>query len=103
MLTMITQVFGVQGDAGNLILYPKLLACQFDKDGIATITTSFAGKKLTITYVNKNFKDFGNYTIVSAVCDTKSIPVSEDSYLVLPKKSLSRMSDKPHKVTVTLA
>lgn len=31
MMTMITEVFGIRGQNGNLILYPKLLAEQFDE------------------------------------------------------------------------
>lgn len=103
MMTMITQVFGVQGENGNLVLYPKLLAHQFDKDGVASITTSFSRKEFTIIYTNKNFKDFGDYTITSAVCDGKKLPVSEESYLIFPKESISNLSDEPHKIIITLA
>ena len=103
MMTMITQVFGVRGENGNLVLYPKLLAHQFDKDGVVSITTSFAGKEFTIIYSNKNFKDFDNYIIASAVCDNQKLPVSEDSYLILSKESISSLSDEPHKIVVTLA
>ena len=48
MLTMITEVFGVRGEAGDLILYPKLLACQFDENAAASITIPFAGKNLLL-------------------------------------------------------
>lgn len=50
MMTMITEVFGVRGEAGNLILYPKLQTCQFDTDGTASITAPFAGKNFTVIY-----------------------------------------------------
>lgn len=102
MLTMITQVFGVHGENGNLVLYPKLLAQQFDKDGIAAITTSFAGKNFSIIYINKNCKDFGCYTIASATCDTRKLTVSDASHLVLPREVITDLSDEPHKITITL-
>ena len=53
--------------------------------------------------INKNFKDFGDYTITSAVCDGKKLPVSEESYLIFPKESISNLSDEPHKIIITLA
>lgn len=102
MMTMITEVFGVCGDAGNLILYPKLLACQFDTDGIASITTSFGGKQFIITCENKNFKDFGSYTVASAVCDETELVINDNSYAVLPCEILAALSDKPHQITLEL-
>ncbi len=41
MLTMITQVYGVRGDLGNLVLAPKLMSEQFDADGNASVQLSF--------------------------------------------------------------
>lgn len=102
MMTMITEVFGVRGEAGDLILYPKLLAEQFDTAGTASITVTFAGKHLTIIYKNKNQKDFGDYMVSSAICDNTELTISEDSYVVLPRKMLRELSDEIHNVTVTL-
>lgn len=102
MLTMITEVFGVRGEAGDLILCPKLLAEQFDSDKIASITVTFAGKQLEIIYENKNNKDYGSYAASSAVCDDETLMIAEDSYAVLPRKMLQELSDKKHTVTVTL-
>lgn len=102
MMTMITEVFGVHGSAGDLILYPKLLAEQFDEDGEASIHVSFAGKQLEVIYKNEYGKDFGFYTAASAVCDDTPIEIVEDSYAVLPRKMLDELSDEPHTVTITL-
>lgn len=102
MLTMITEVFGVRGEAGDLILYPKLLACQFDADKIASISVPFAGKDLTIIYINKNNKDFGSYIIGSASCDGNGLAVNEDSFVSIPRKMLTALSDDMHTVTVNL-
>ena len=85
MLTMITEVFGVRGEAGDLILYPKLLACQFDENAAASITIPFAGKNFTIIYRNKNGKDFGAYIIDSASCDGNELAVNEDSFVSLSR------------------
>ena len=102
MMTMITEVFGVQGASGDLTIYPKLLTKQFDTDGIASISVTFAGKNLNITYINKNGKDFGDYILASAVCDDQPIMIAEDSYAVLPRKVLDALSNEPHNITLTL-
>ena len=46
MLTMITQVFGVRGEAGDLIFAPRLMGEQFDSQGKASVSLVFAGKQL---------------------------------------------------------
>ena len=101
LLTMITEVFGVHGDAGDLILQPKLLAEQFDENGFSSISMTFAGKKFDITYENKNKKEYGAYTIASASCDGTSL-TTKDSNAVLPRNMLDSLSDEVHTVTITL-
>ena len=102
MLTMITEVFGVRGAAGDLILHPKLLSEQFDQKGIASIQLTFSGKVLHISYINKSGKDYGSYTVSAAQCDGTKLEVCEHSYAVIPKETLCSLSDELHEIIVTL-
>lgn len=102
LMTMVTEVFGVRGEAGDLILYPKLLGCQFDEKGIASILIPFAGKNFEIRYENKEGRDFGSYTIRSAVCDGRELTVSEDSFAIVPRQLLDKLSGETHKITIIL-
>lgn len=102
MLTMITEVFGVRGEAGDLVLRPKLLAEQFDSQGTASIAVPFAGKHFAITYKNKSGKNFGNYTIGSALCDQTELTVCEGSFAVLPRTMLDTMSNDMHEIIIEL-
>jgi len=102
MLTMITEVFGVRGAAGDLILHPKLLSEQFDQKGIASIQLTFSGKVLHISYINKSGKDYGSYTVSAAQCDGTKLEVCEHSYAVIPKEILCSLSDELHEIIVTL-
>lgn len=103
MMTMITEVFGIRGETGDLILYPKLLAEQFDSDGTASVTVPFAGKHFTVTYENKNKKDFGTYIIGSAFLGETELNVCEDSFVLLHRKMLSALSkDVLHRITVQI-
>ena len=102
MITMITEVFGVRGEAGDLILYPKLLAEQFDGEGSASVTVPFAGKTLTVTYNNPQRKDFGNYIIGSGVCDGMELDVSEDAFILLPRKRLAALPGRVHSIAICM-
>ena len=103
LLTMVTEVFGVRGSVGDLVLYPKLLEEQFDKDGIASLTVTFAGKQFLITFENKSHKDFGSYIVVSADCDGQELTIIEDSRALLSRKQLDALTEGVHKITVTLS
>jgi cellobiose phosphorylase len=61
LLTMLTEVYGVRGELGDLVLAPKLLASQFDVEGCATVSTLFADRELRITYQNPRGLDYGQY------------------------------------------
>ena len=61
MMTMITEVFGVHGEWGDLVISPKLVREQFDEAGTASLSFTFAGKKFQVTVVNPEFKDYGEY------------------------------------------
>lgn len=102
MLTLITEVFGVRGEAGDLLLSPKLLSEQFDEAGCASVSLPFAGKDLTVTYRSREKKDFGSYRIGSAVCDKENLSVNDDASLLLPRKSIEELSDGHHEIIVEL-
>lgn len=102
MLTMVTQVFGVRGEGGDLIIAPKLLAEQFDSQGKASIRISFANKTLDVIFENADRKDYGNYTLASAVCEGRELPVVDNSYGVLSQKTLDSLGDGLHSVTIIL-
>ena len=80
MLTVITEMFGVKGTLGDLTLEPKLLSQQFDDNGEASLLLSFAKKQFKITYVNRNRREYGEYTILS-------VTVNGDSQLIEEKRS----------------
>ena len=63
LLTMLTEVLGVKGQFGDLVLEPKLVPEQFDADGRASVLTLFAGRKLRITYHNPDCLPWGVYSV----------------------------------------
>ena len=85
MLTMITEVFGVRGEAGDLVLDPKLTAEQFDETGTAELRLVFAGRPLSVRYRNARHKDYGAYTLAAARCGTQALVRNADGRMVLPR------------------
>lgn len=102
MMTMITQAFGVRGEAGNLLLAPKLTAEQFDEQGRASLSLVFAGKKLEIVYENEGMKEYGDYTVGSASCSGAELQIKDSCCAVIRRSMLETLSDECHRVTVKL-
>lgn len=75
MLTLVTEVFGVRGRYGALEIAPKLVREQFDENGEARISLTFAQKPLTVTLQNPDRLDYGAYRVVSAHCGEQTLPI----------------------------
>lgn len=85
MLTVITEMFGVKGRLGNLVLEPKLMKEQFDKENRAEISLRFGDKNWRIAYVNEEKKDYGEYKISELWADGKKIAFQEKTGISLEK------------------
>jgi hypothetical protein len=73
LLTMLTEVLGIKGQLGDLILEPKLMPEQFDADGRASVLTLFADRKLKVTYYNPDRLTWGVYTIAGIRSDGEAV------------------------------
>jgi cellobiose phosphorylase len=104
LLTLVTQVFGVRGDLGDLVLEPKLLREQFDERGNAQITTLFAGRKLAVRYHNAAHLDHDEYALETVTIDNVAVPVRVTGNGVLIERSLIAALDPgvTHKINVEL-
>jgi cellobiose phosphorylase len=67
LLTVLTEMFGVKGRQGDLVLEPKLMAEQFDERGEARAQLIFADRKLSVLYRNKALKEYGTYQVGTVV------------------------------------
>jgi cellobiose phosphorylase len=63
LMTVLTQIYGVKGELGDLVLEPKLVKEQFDAKGEAKVRAYFAGKHLEIVYQNPKKLDYSDYQI----------------------------------------
>ncbi|MGC9400704.1 MAG: GH36-type glycosyl hydrolase domain-containing protein [Anaerolineae bacterium] len=76
LLTLIMEVFGVQGHLGDLWLTPRLVQEQFDAGGRAGVHTRFADRALDIVYRNPEALDYGEYLIAEVTLDGVPLPVT---------------------------
>ena len=102
VLTVLTMAYGVRGEWGDLVLSPKLVQEEFPS-GEAKVSCQFAGKRMTVTYLNPERLDFGRYRIHTVLLNGKEVPlerrgttevklarelISEDGHVVDIKISL---------------
>ena len=105
MLTMITEVFGVRGELGNLVIKPALLPEQFDKDGKAAIKLNFSGRTLKITIhadIDNIQDNNGVYNkIIRVECDGNELESADLKKVVIMKKRIEEMScERCHEIDV---
>lgn len=103
MLTLVTQMFGVRGEYGDLVLNPKLLAEQFDEEGNASIRTLFADRFICVVYVNKHMEEIGDYEIDEIYLDHKIYPISAETARISREDILALEEDKEHVIRVILS
>lgn len=87
LLTLQTQVFGVRGHNGDLMLEPKLLSGHFDTGGTAQIRCYSAGHDLTVRYHNPMGLDYGSYRIGTVTWPGGSLS-GDGKRIVIPRNAL---------------
>lgn len=99
LLTLQTQVFGVRGHNGDLMLEPKLLSGHFDTGGTAQIRCYSAGHDLTVRYHNPMGLDYGSYRIRTVTWQGGSLS-GDGKRIVIPRNALP--ADGPVTLDITL-
>ena len=102
LLTVLTQVLGIRGEWGDLILNPKLMPEEFGSLGRVTARTWFAGKRLTVIYINPAKKPFGQYRIQSVLMQGRSFPVTDARHVKIPRKNVQDLAGSEVEITVSL-
>ena len=103
MMTMITQVFGVRGEAGDLLLEPKLTAGQFDAGGHAAVQVTFAGRRLTVCYQNPAGWTMAATGSGPRLCDGTELCAGSSGSSFDPRAMVERACRQPNTgITVTL-
>lgn len=102
MLTVITQMFGVHGEAGGLAIRPQLLLKQFDAENKAAISLKFMGITWELTIENPNRLEVGSYVVGKAYLDGTSRVVNAAQVRYTPEEVRSLDDRKVHHVRLIL-
>lgn len=104
LLTMLSEVFGVKGKLGDMVLEPKLAPKLFDLAGTASVATQFAGRQLKIIYANQKRLDYGDYRIVSISIDGKKTSFNlMGGSVIIPRNVIAELAEeKSHEIYVEL-
>jgi cellobiose phosphorylase len=103
VLTMLTQVFGVRGDNGNLLIEPKLCLEQFRNSSTISINRTFAGKNLVIIFFNPKKLEYGRYRIIKAILNSRDLALKEPQRIVISRKSILKLpSNKVNSLKIIL-
>ena len=102
MLTVITQMFGVHGEAGGLAIRPQLLLKQFDAENKAAISLKFMGITWELTIENPNRLEVGSYVVGKAYLDGASRVVNAAQVRYTPEEVRSLDDRKVHHVRLIL-
>ncbi|MFH1854103.1 MAG: cellobiose phosphorylase [Candidatus Omnitrophota bacterium] len=89
VLTILTQVFGIRGDMGDLVIDPRLVKEQFTKSDTISLETQFAGRKIKLNFINPHKLDYGKYTVREISINGKPVvemPIRRRLFLDLASK-----------------
>ncbi len=95
ILTVLTQVFGVRGNYGDLLIEPKLCASQFTKKNTIEVNTTFAGKQLKVKFTNPHKKNFAKYRIITATLNSEVVShPNSPAYLKIERNEFIRIANR---------
>ena len=105
LLTLLTEVLGIKGRLGDLVLEPKLMPEQFDADGQASVLTLFADRTLNVTYHNPDRLPWGSYAITAIQVGGKEVSYKrQDKAAILPRRTITALAaEEVHTLDVFLA
>jgi cellobiose phosphorylase len=104
ILTMLTQVFGVRGLNGDMIIEPKLSLEHFSNGPSVSVERNFAGRRIKIKFLNPKKLPYGQYRIVKACLNSRSLPIDKHSYLVFSREVILGLpAHKPSLIEIHLA
>ncbi|TAH70004.1 MAG: cellobiose phosphorylase [Anaerolineaceae bacterium] len=102
LLTVLTEMFGVKGNMGDLKLEPKLMLQQFDNEQYAGAKLIFAERNLNIRYYNKAGKEYGAYKVGSIAINGEDYDFNISGGVILRKDISALSADKNHIIDVEL-
>lgn len=103
LVTVITQMFGVRGKMGDLLIAPQLLPEQFDEKGEAGLSMIFADRKLHIVMKNAEKKEPEAYSVAAITVDGAAYAIEGEQPIIRRADIEALADDTVHTIEITLA
>ncbi len=96
VLTILTQVFGVRGRFGDLLLAPKLVKSQFGEKQELSVETFFLDRRIRVIYRNPKRVPYEHYFVTKVLLNGKELKGLElnKKEVLLPRAMLNKMLRK---------
>ncbi len=105
MLLLLTQVYGLRGEAGDLVLDPQLMPEDFDRRGSAGVELTFAGRRLAVTFTNPPRLPPGRCRVAAVRLNGRAVltvPRAAGGVIVRRRTITSLARGRTHRVEVQL-
>lgn len=107
IMTVITQVFGVRGEMGNMVINPKLMNEQFDDNMTASIELPFAGKMFLITFADlsegaSGKRSIGKAYLVHPEHTWMYYLNADDDKVIIDRGKIADLPDTGNRITIEL-
>ncbi|MDD5354254.1 MAG: cellobiose phosphorylase [bacterium] len=105
IVTLLEEVFGVKGYFGDLLLNPKFSLPQINELGQISVTTTFAEKRIKVTYSNTRNLEYNKYSIQAITINGEKTDfrlISKAAALISRPALLKRSTKKVNLIEVTL-
>lgn len=103
LVTVITQMFGIRGEMGDLSFHPQLLPCQFDENKEAGLSMVFADRRIKVVMKNAEGKEPCEYAVKSIAIDGKAYEADFAKPVVKRADIEALSTDTEHVIEVVLA
>jgi cellobiose phosphorylase len=102
MRTLLTRIFGIRGEFGDLVIDPKLPLEWFKKSGSLSINTSFAGKNLEFNFINS--KDNRKSAMSKITLNNKVLAENiNNTAFIIPRKTILCLPPDNNTIQITLS
>jgi len=91
VLTLLTEVFGIKGNDGDLLIEPKLCPGQFAKTNVFSVTRIFAGRKLRVNFLRERGGYRGPCRIIKASLNGIDLTVKDPKTLAISRRLVLRL------------
>ncbi|MBI4707461.1 MAG: cellobiose phosphorylase [Candidatus Omnitrophica bacterium] len=104
VLTLLTEVFGIKGSGGDLLIEPKLCNDNFKHSSTISIQRNFAGRHLIIEFYLKRKTVHCENNIVSARLNSSCLCLQSKNSMVIKRSFILNLpANKIHKIKIELA